>query len=71
MKILHSFGILITWISIIVAALGIILGLRHLVIYHELSDWWTAVPASFLGLFIGVGLTYLAHPDLEDHKDEH
>ncbi|VAY88891.1 conserved hypothetical protein [mine drainage metagenome] len=62
MKTLHTIGVITTWISIIVCALGIVLGLWHLVVYHETNDWWTAVPASFLGLLSGVVLTLFSKP---------
>lgn len=70
MKILHTIGIIIIWGSVITCVTGIVLGLRHMVVYHELDDWWTIVPASFFVLFIGVAIVYLARPDIEDRNQE-
>lgn len=70
MKILHKLGVIIIWGSVITCLVGIILGFRHMVVYHELDDWWTIVPASFFSLFVGVALVYLARADIEDHNHE-
>lgn len=59
---MHKLGVFINWISIISCIIGLILGFRELVVYHEASIWLAMVPASFLGLLTGVVITLFSKP---------